>query len=64
MHPCTIAHPHPPTTLALCLQETTQEWRKAEAATVKAEEEAKRAEQLACEADYTAQQAAAAKVLT
>ena len=37
------------------------DWRKAEANTVKAEEEARRAAQLACAADTTASQAAAAK---
>ncbi len=43
------------------VQATTEEWRRAEAATVKAEEEARRAEQLACEADTRAAQAAAAQ---
>lgn len=45
------------------MQDTVQEWRRAEAATVKAEEEARRAEELACLADTRAAQAAAAKGL-
>ncbi|GAB4823705.1 hypothetical protein N2152v2_010751 [Parachlorella kessleri] len=55
-----------PNTPSTCTpsKETIDEWRKAEAATVKAEEEARRAAQLACAADDRAAQAAAAKGLS
>ena len=44
-----------------CTQETTQEWRTAQAEAVRAEQEARRAGELACQVDVTAGQAAAAK---